>query len=623
MQTLAFLKEKSRNLPILPGVYIMKSCDLKVIYIGKAKSLRDRVSQYFRLDLDVIGKTEKMVLSVNDFSYIVTSSEFEALVLECSLIKKYKPKYNILLKDDKGYSYVKITKEYWPRLTFSKKNSKGDKVCKYLGPYTSSFSVKKSLDEARKIFKLPVCNRKFFDKDDENLWRTKRLKPCLYYHINQCAAPCCGKISHEDYVDSVNEAINFLEGLDYECMKDLNCKMNIASRNLDFEKAAKLRDKIFALKQMKKRQNVVSVKVKNQDVIALFPGGDVTCFEILKVREGLLLDKETFFLKHIEELNFAREEFIQQYYQGDKFVPPRITLDAEIDGIEMISKWLSLKFNKKILVSVAKRGEQLNLVKLCQSNARASFFEEFKSKNNISITRKLERFLNLNVPPKYIESYDISNMANENNVGGMVVFEDGKPLRSNYKKFKIDLKIYKNEGDFTCKQNDYASMCQMIDRRFNEYEKSNSQNGFERLPDLIFLDGGKGHVSSVEKLLKKRGYELIRVFGMSKDKKHKTSMLTTSKNEINIKEDREIFLFICRIQEEVHRFTIGYHRSRRKNKIKSSILSVPNVGEKRAKMLLAKFGSLENIKKAKTSELELIPGVTSKIARDILNFLMN
>ncbi|MDR0404826.1 MAG: excinuclease ABC subunit UvrC [Oscillospiraceae bacterium] len=613
MELFSLLKEKSKNLPASPGVYIMKASNSKVIYVGKAKSLRDRVSQYFRLNLDSFSKTSKMVLSIKDFSYIVTNSEFEALVLECNLIKKHSPKYNILLKDDKGYNYLKITNEYWPRLIFSKRSGGNDgETGEYLGPYTSSFSVKKSLNEARKIFKLPVCNKKFFDKNQAK----GAARPCLYYHINQCMAPCCGKVSHEEYVDSVNEAASFLKGSHGDCVKKLTSKMNSASDDLDFERAAKIRDKIYALKQMKNRQSVVCVKIKNQDVIALFSSGGIVCFEVLKIRDGSLLDKETFFLEYQEELKFAREEFTERYYDLGRPVPVRITLDKPIDSPEVLSKWLSLKAGKRVSISVGKRGEQLNLVKLCQNNAKESLFEKIRGDSDLSFAQKLQKFLDLKVLPRYIESYDISNTAGEDNVGGLVVFKDGKPFKSAYKKFKIGCERECFDS-FSRRRDDYASMCQMIERRLSEYEGGKKESSFKILPDLILLDGGSGHVSCVRRVLLRRGYDQIPVFGMTKDKKHKTSVLATDKGKLDIKKEREVFLFLSRIQEEVHRFTLQYHKSKRKNKLKSSLLSVPNIGKKRAKMLLLRFGSLKGVENASISELQKVPGVTRAVAENI------
>ncbi|MDR3178602.1 MAG: excinuclease ABC subunit UvrC [Oscillospiraceae bacterium] len=614
-ERLSILIKKVKNLPTSPGVYIMKSSNSKIIYIGKAKLLKKRVEQYFRSDVGNCKKTEKMVSNIYDFSYILTNNEFEALVLECSLIKKYKPKYNVLLRDDKGYSYVKITKEHWPRLFSAKQASFNNRTCEYLGPFTSSIAVKRSLDQIRKVFKLPICNKKFYDKNEE---KTEKTRPCLYYYIKKCSAPCCGKIKHDEYLESFNEAINFLKSSKFDIVRDLTKKMNIASENLEFEKAAKLRDKIFALNQMKKRQSVVSVKIKNQDVIACVDQNNIVCFEVFKIRNGLLLDRETFFFKNVGDIKNVREEFLQQYYQNNT-PPEQITTDEEIQNKNLICSWLFEKTGIKAKISTFKKGEQLRIIDICRNNAKESIFQKILLTTNEKelILSKLQKTLNLEKIPKYIESYDVSNIHGENNVGAMIVFKDGKPLKSSYRKFNINLNI---SGVFENKQDDYASMCQMINRRLNEYEKQKNLNeGFERLPDLILLDGGKGHVNCVKKLFKNRKYS-IPIFGMSKNKKHKTQTLVNEKEEVNIKNDERLFLFISRIQDEVHRFAINFHRNKRKNKLTSTLLSIKGIGKTRLKILLSYFGSIENIKKASLTEIEAVPKLNKEIAKHIKEY---
>jgi excinuclease ABC subunit C len=606
---IAELRDKCKTLPMSPGVYIMKELSGKVIYIGKAKFLKDRVSSYFGSDRNQQNKVKKMVSHIQDFSYILTDSEFEALVLECSLIKQYQPKYNIMLKDDKGYNYIKITNEPWPRI-FQAKHVFEDGAT-YLGPYTSSHIVKQSIDEVCKIFKFPRCNKQFFGKSTlKGHLKSAQNRPCLNYHINQCSAPCSGKISREAYLESLSEAINFLKGDKASSIKELANKMKQCAENLDFERAAGFRDKIRAIERIKERQKVVATKFKDQDIIALARQEDMTCFEVFRFSDSNFCDRETFFFNHVEEINIARSEFIQQYYLLKKDIPAQISVDGDVESVEILCEWLSNKAGKKIKVKVPQRGEEVKIVRMCQNNAQESLVQRFSqlNKNNINL-KSLQDLLNLDKIPNYIEAYDISNLRAENNVGGMVVFENGEPLRSAYKKFKINS---------IANQNDYGSMCEMIDRRFNEYEKQEENAGFGKLPDLILLDGGRGHVRIVKSLLKFRGYGSIPVYGMVKDIKHKTNAMATDAKKIPIKSNR-IFNFISLMQNEVHRFAIGYHRSMRKKKISSVLLSIPGVGQRRAKFLLEFFKSVDNIKNAAPYELKLAPGLTKSVAQAVYN----
>lgn len=580
---------------------MMKSACGEIIYVGKARKLRNRVSQYF-IKKNVSLKTECLVSNTSDFSYVVTSSEFEALVLECSLIKNYLPRYNILLKDDKGYSYIRVTGGIWPRLKFAKNvDTVNDE---YIGPYTSSWIVRNSLDEALKIFKLPVCNRNFYDTNEP---KPKNLRPCLYFYIKQCDAPCCGKISNKEFIDSTVSAVKFLKGSSRNLIKELNLKMIKAAKKLDFEKAEKLKSKILALENIKKKQNVVSIKIKDQDVISFCILEDTACFEVFKIRNGSLIDEEVFFVNFAPSENFALDEFITRYYE--QFLPPsNITLEIELQSKEVLVKWFLDKYSRKVSINVARRGEQLRLVNLCKNNAQHNLLYRLSfKKNRYTILDELKKILNLNKKPEYIEAYDVSNLGAEDNVGCMVVFKNAKPLKSAYKKFKISDTV----------RNDYKSMRQMVSRRVLEYDKlKNTGVGFGKMPDIIFVDGGLGHVLAIKKVLKK-DFSRVKVFGIKKDKKHKTVGLVSSTEEIQMVKTDCVFLLLEQIQNEVHRFTINYNRSKRKNKLKSELLSIKGIGPKTVQKLIRHFGSVEKIKDAELKEFEAVSGLSKSLAKKI------
>ena len=507
------LRTKSISLPENPGVYIMKNNKNEIIYIGKAKSLKDRVSQYFGSQNNHSEKVRHMVSNVKNFEYILTDSEFEALVLECSLIKQHKPKYNILLKDDKGYHYIKITNEKWPRLLEVKQIS--DDKSEYIGPYTSSSSIKTAVDLALKIFKLPNCRLDFSKKNN---------RACLNYYIKQCSAPCIGKIAHKNYMENIKEAVEFLKGGDKKSIKQLTLKMQKASENLDFEKAAELRDKISAIKKLaSEEQKVILSKTKEQDVIALVKGKAVSCFEVFKFLNGRLNDREEFLLKNVDIENDknVRYEFLQRYYSSKTQIPQVILIDEYPEDKEILEKWLSEQKGKKVEIIKPQKGENLKVVEMCKNNAAEKIAQSISRTNKEAwALESLSKILSLKNFPEYIESYDISNTSGSENVAGMVVFYNGRPLKSGYKKFKIKT--------FTG-QDDYASMKEVISRRIKEYKnslkdenQSGSQvpEGFAKLPDLILLDGGKGQVSAVKEVLRKEKID-VPVFGMVKDNKHK------------------------------------------------------------------------------------------------------
>lgn len=598
------LREKALSLPLSPGVYIMRDKSKKIIYIGKAKALKNRVSQYFGSHTNHSPKVIKMVENVDTFDYIVTDSEFEALVLECSLIKQHSPRYNILLKDDKGYSYIKVTNEPWQRIKAVKQIE--DDGAEYIGPYMSGYYVKNAVDQAIKIFKLPTCGKKF----PQDIGKSR---PCLNYHIKLCNAPCAGKIKYKEYKENIQEAIVFLKGGSTVDLKIMTEEMNEAAENLEFERAARIRDRISAVKRMSDSQKVVFSKIEEQDVIAVVTEGPRGCFEIFKFRNGSLYDREHFIIYDIDDLPQARSEFITGYYYSRDTVPPRITVDGDVNDIELLQEWLSKKLGKKVSIVKPQKGEQLKLVEMCKTNAaeHLAHLRGNVGKDTMALNM-LGELLGLPNLPRYIESYDISNQNGTANVCGMVVFEDGKPLKSAYRKFEI--KSFSG-------QDDYGSMAEVIERRLNEYEKHKKEGiGFGRLPDLILLDGGKGQVNAVKSVMLAKGYE-IPVFGMVKDNKHRTRAITDSGNEIAIANKRNVFTLVSNIQEEVHRFAIGYHRQKRKSTaFKSSLTEINGIGEKRAKALLKHFGTIANIKEADLEELEQAPTMNTVVARTVFNY---
>lgn len=598
------LRKKSMSLPLSPGVYIMHDKSGKIIYIGKAKALKNRVSQYFGSQNNHAEKVRRMVDNVDDFEYIITDSEFEALILECSLIKQHTPKYNILLKDDKGYSYIRISDEKWRKITYALQ--KPDDGATYIGPYKSSYYVKNAVEEAVKIFKLPTCNRKF-PAD------FRKGRPCLNYHIKQCMAPCTGKISFKEYNESVNQAIAFLKGGSGESIKQLTEEMNIAAENLEFERAARIRDKIQAVKKMGTKQKVVANKVKDQDVIALMSDGDKGCFQVFRFENGSLVDRESFIVDGISGNEEELSEFIISYYTMRDTIPKNVTLDREISDFEVTEKWLSEKKGSRVYINIPQRGEQAQLVQMCKNNAAEAIAQlKGRTSREYTVLEELKNLLKLDKIPEYIESYDISNLAGTENVAGMVVYEKGKPLKSAYRKFKI--KGF--DG-----QDDYASMAEVLERRFDEYEKEKDTNeGFGRLPDLILLDGGKGQVAAVRQVMSYKGVN-VPLFGMVKDSKHRTRAITDEGHEIAISPHRKVFTFVSSIQDEVHRFAIGYHHQRRsKNTFKSSLTDIEYVGETRAKALLKYFRTIENIKNADLQELEQAPKMTKNAASAVYNY---
>lgn len=593
---LSVLKQKANRLPTTPGVYIMKDKDGTIIYIGKAKSLKNRVTQYFGAGNQHNDKVRKMVSMVDDFEYVLCDSEFEALILENSLIKQNQPKYNILLKDDKGYHYIKITNEKWRKLTTSMQLD--DKTAEYIGPYYSSAVVKDTVDEVRKIFKLPDCNRSF----------DKPSKPCLNFHIGLCDAPCRAGITPKQYNETVESAVSFIKNSGDDIIKTLTQNMEKAAERLDFEYAAKLRDRINAIKKLEEKQKVVMCTYKNQDVFASAFINDIACIAVLVFRNSRLTDKKHYIIDAFTDKNDLYSQFLQQYYLDNTDIPPRILLDTDIDSRDLLEHWLGEKAGKRVEILLPKRGEQKNLVNMCINNAADNLAQKTELKGReMSALNELARLLGLENAPRIIESYDISNTAGDENVAGMVVFRDGKPYKPHYRMFKIK--------GFTG-QDDYRSMAEVLDRRFTEYETGENE-GFATLPDLILLDGGKGQISAVEPVLQKHNIN-VPLFGMVKDSKHRTRAIAKGGGDIAIKANESAYRLVTAIQDEVHRYAIGYHKKLRSKKMLNSELTAINgVGQAKAAALLKHFKTMKAIKSAEIDSLCKVKGINLDLAQKI------
>lgn len=595
------LRQKAMRLPQTPGVYLMKNRQGTIIYVGKAKALKNRVSQYFGSHRNHGVKVIRMVENVADFDYILTDSEFEALVLECSLIKQYNPKYNILLKDDKGYSYIRVSNDGWPMISaVLQKNEDG---ATYIGPFTSHFTVNNSVDEALKIYRLPRCG-KLFPRD------IGKGRPCLNYFIQQCSAPCAGKISEAEYREAVDEALAFLKGGTSDALQDLQKRMEQAAENLEFEKAARLRDRINAIKRSADKQKVYSAAVEEQDVFAVVCEKEKSCLNVLRFDDGRLRESEFFIFDTPENLPECRTELIRSFYSMDRHVPPRIAVDGEMEDEELMGQWLSEKAGRKVYIVQPQRGAQMQLIDLCQKNAAEKLMQTSgRTSRHATALRELASLLGLSSIPEYIESYDISHTAGSDNVAGMVVFKDGVPYKPAYKRFSIK--------SFTG-QDDYGSMAEVLERRFRHYlEEKDTGEGFGKLPDLILLDGGQGQVHAVQPVLEQLGIH-VPLFGMVKDNHHRTRAIAADGGEIALTSKRSAFTLVSEIQEEVHRFSIGYHRSKhRKAGLSTTLTDIEGIGPARAKALLQHFRTLTAVKEADIDDLCAVKGISRPAAEAV------
>ena len=598
------LWEKAKMLPLLPGVYIIRDKEGQIIYIGKAKRLRTRVSQYFREGVPHDAKVTKMISHAFEFDVIVTQSEFEALVLECSQIKQHKPKYNILLKDDKGYSYVKVTREKWPRLSAALQ--KDDENADYYGPFTSSFAVREMVEAASDVFRLPRCTRRFPQDIGKG-------RPCLNAHIGKCMAVCSGKIRNEDYREAVESALHMIRHGQADIMKTLKARMEDAAGRLDFERAALIRDQLAAIEKVSRGQKVVRSEVAEQDVIAFAGSANAVCAAILRFREGRLADKREFLFHDTQDIAALRDEFLPRYYLEDtEFIPKSIAVDEAPAGAQHLQRLLSETKGAKVQLYVPQRGDTKKLVEMARTNAFERLARE--SGRYAREQRALDEtahLLGLAAPPRVIESYDISNWGDGTSVAGMVVFEDGKPKKAGYRRFKM----HTVPGT-----DDYASMAETLARRAAEYEKgTNSQ--FKIKPDLLLIDGGRGQVAAVCAALAGTRLAGVPVFGMVKDSKHRTRGLVDAAGcEIALAMHRGPFTFITSIQDETHRWANDYRRRLQKGRAYSSTLeAVPGVGPATAKALLAHFKTVGAVRAASLDELCAAKGVSKRAASAVWN----
>ncbi len=597
------LRAKAMALPLQPGVYIMKNKDKKIIYIGKAKKLKNRVSSYFGSHTNHSLKVIRMAENVDDFDYILCDSEFEALVLECSLIKQHQPKYNILLKDDKGYNYIKITKGDFPRIRECKQML--DDGATYIGPYTSNFSVKQAVDETLKIFKLPRCNKQF-PRD------YGKSRPCLNGFMGLCASPCAGRISQSEYADNVKDAIAFLKGGSVKTVREMQAQMEIFSENLQFEEAAKLRDRIKSIKNLEEKQKVVSINVPEEDVFALVSSNKKSCFEVIRFEYGKLTDSEFWIIDAVDDAPQARFDLIGRYYSMRQRVPSRIAVDGEIEDEELLKQFLESKRQRKAEIIHPQKGEHLSIVNMCIKNANEHLAQQQgRLGRELATLEELKNLLGLKKVPEYIESYDISHTFGADNVAGMVVFHNGRPMKKAYKKFAI--KGF--DG-----QNDVGSMQEVLTRRFNHYYNDEEGSTFKILPDLILLDGGEPQVNAVLPVIQSMGLN-VPVFGMVKDSKHRTRAIAVNGGEIEINSHRQVFTLVSSIQEEVHRFAITYHHNKhKKSSLSTSLTKIDGIGDAKAKALMKHFKTVSAIKAATVDELQKVNTISKKNAADIYQF---
>lgn len=614
------IEEELKKLPSLPGVYIMHDRHDTIIYVGKAISLKNRVRQYFQKSRNLGIKKEQMVEQIERFEYIVTDSELEALVLESNLIKEHKPKYNTMLKDDKNYPFIKVTVgETFPRI-MTARSMKKDKS-KYFGPYTSAGAVKDVIELTRKLYHLRTCTR--------NLPRdVGKERPCLYYHIKQCQAPCQGYISKEEYRKQVDSLLDFLGGNHKSVLKGLEEKMLQASGEMKFEEAAQYRDLMQSVEKIGERQKITDHPGEDKDIIAAAMENDDAVVQVFFVRDGKLIGRDHFYMKTApgENRRGILSSFLKQFYAGTPFIPREIMLQEEIEDRELLEEWLESRKGRKVRITVPKKGTKEKLVELAYQNAKLVLRQDKEriqreEGRTIGAVKEIAQLLNMRGINR-IEAFDISNISGFQSVGSMVVYEKGKPKRSDYRKFRIQ----SVEGP-----NDYASMEEVLTRRFvhgmNEQEERQRENSgnvygsFTRFPDLIMMDGGRGQVNIALSVLDKLQLS-IPVCGMVKDDKHRTRGLYFQNEEIPIDRDSEGFKLITRIQDEAHRFAIEYHRSlRSKGQVHSLLDDIPGIGPARRKALMKRFKGLEGLREASVEELSQVESMNEKAARQVYEFL--
>ena len=592
------IEKELKKLPAKPGVYIMHDKDDKIIYVGKAISLKNRVRQYFRKN-NKTKRIENMVSLIDHFEYIVTENEAEALILECNLIKKNMPKFNVLLKDDKTYPYIKINvKSDYPDVYLTRR--KLNDGAKYFGPYANSGSAKEMIDLIKNKFKIRQC-KNFKYKD----------RPCLNYHIKKCMAPCMGYVSKEEYKKQIDEIIDLLEGKTDKIINQLKNEMEEASKNMEYETAAYIRDKIIAIDNISKKQKVSNIGENDIDVIGLARNDFEVCIEIFFIRKSKMIGREHYFFKGLqdEEKDEIVSSFIKQYYLGKSFLPNKIMIKQEIEDKELIELLLTQMAERKVEIKTPQKGEKLKLVDMAENNAYITLNNKEKDKYNV--LTELKEVLKLKDYPRKIECYDISNISGNFIVAGMCVMENGVIKKNLSRRFKIK-SVVNNQDDPKC-------MNEVIYRRL-KHSINGEDDGFGRLPDVIFVDGGITQIRAAEQAM----YDLnlnIPIFGMVKNDKHQTrALMDEHRNELKISES--LLNSITMFQDSVHDTAIGYHRKLRdESMIKSRLDEIPGIGTAKKALLLKKFGSVENISKVSEEELMSVKGINENLARTILQYL--
>lgn len=624
------IQDKLRKMPDKPGVYIMKDENGNIIYVGKALNLKNRVRQYFQAASAQSPKVGAMVARINEFEYIVTDSEFEALILECNLIKENKPRYNVKLVDDKNYPYIKITmNEQFPRIFLTRSFIKDG--ARYFGPYSNAASARAGIDMIKKMFPVKTCKRKF-PRD------IGKERPCLNYHIFQCLGPCRGDINEKEYRALMKDICRFLDGKREEVARNLEKQMKTAADNMEFEKAALLRNKINIIKQISEKQKALSTEYGDMDAVGFAEGEASCCIQVFLIRGGKLIGRRHFIIERAVEGGSGEliSSFVKQFYSSAAYIPEEIVLQENIDETDLIERWFSEKRGSKVHICIPRRGEKLHLVELASKNAAIclNLYEE-KIKMDEGMTdniAQLAKLLGLEKIPYRIEAFDVSNTGNNEITASMAVFENGLPAKGEYRRFRIKSSL---------EQNDYAAMQETIFRRFKhthtvytEAEKENGVSaggdtiaavegdivtaGFSKIPDLILVDGGTGHVNAVNNILQEIGMN-IPVCGMVKDEKHRTKSLAqgyASMARVDLAGSVPVLRLITAIQNEAHRFALKYNKKLRSKRYRVSVLDKINgIGEIRKKALLSHFGSIERIKKAGRDELQAVEGM-NRIAAD-------
>lgn len=604
------IEEELSKLPESPGVYIMKDSKGEVIYIGKAVILKNRVRQYFQSYRNHNPRVKAMVDRISEFEYIVTDSELEALILECNLIKRFRPRFNVLLKDDKTYPYIKITtNEKYPVMMIARKYEKDG--AKYFGPYADTYAVRQTMDMVKKIFPIKRCNKTFRDG-------VKINRPCLNYHIHQCLAPCQGNVNAHVYNNMIKDVCDLLEGKQEQLISKLSEQMQAAATAFEYEKAAEIRDKINCLCVIAEKQKVSFNANTDRDIIAFARDEKDVCIQVFFVRAGKLVGRKHFFLENSEgeEVHRILDCFIKQFYQNAQFVPNEILVQDKIQEIDIIENWLSKKKRSRVKINVPQKGDKFKLVEMAKKNAEIQIdslkrnIENTETFSDKTLTL-VQSMLELEYKPVRIESYDVSNTGSSEMVAAMVVTENGKLNKKEYRLFKI--KSVDN-------QNDYAAMQEAVFRRFN-HNRNKSKNkyddGFDKFPDLIFVDGGIGHVNAVKTVLNQMNTD-IPVWGMAKDSRHKTGSLVAEGKEIELNKYPDLLKFITMIQDETHRFAIQYNKKLRSKRYTESVLDeIEGVGRKRKQALLKHFGSINKIKKATVGELQKVEGLNNTVAMKV------